>query len=109
VVDGVLEDGWDRTVVFGRDEQQTLYCGDLGLQPFDLGRLAGIIVLIVEREVADLRLLEREVGWGKLRDGLASFALDESRRRLPTMAAMLIWLMSLPSIGTVAIKPGYLA
>src|SRR3954453_18719312 len=30
----------------------------------------------------------------------ANFALNESRRRLPTMTAMLIWLMGSPLIGT---------
>ena len=70
MVDGVLEDAWDRTVVFGGNEQQTLCCSDLSFQPFDLGRLVGIIILIVEREIADLRMLEREVSRGKLRDRL---------------------------------------
>ena len=53
MVNGILEDAGDRTVVFGCDEQQTLRCSNLGLQPVDLGRLFGIIVLIVKREITD--------------------------------------------------------
>jgi hypothetical protein len=68
VVDCVLEHTWDRTVIFWRDEQQTLRRGDLHLQPFDLRSLIGIIILIVEREVANLRMLENEVSRSKLRD-----------------------------------------
>jgi hypothetical protein len=70
MVDSVLKDARERTIVFGGDEKQTLRGSDLSFQPFDRERLIGIIILIVEREVADLRMLEREFGRSKLRDRL---------------------------------------
>jgi hypothetical protein len=68
VVDGILEDAWDRTIVFGSYEQQTLRGYDLSLEPFDLARLVGIVILIVERKIVDLGAPEGEVNRCKLRD-----------------------------------------
>ena len=76
MVDRVLEHPGDRTVVFGGDEQQAMGSGDFALQPLDgLGR-ARIVVLVVERQVADLYQLEREVRRRQFFDGVGQLAVE---------------------------------
>ena len=87
----VLENPWHGSVVLGGNEQQTLCRCDLALQPFDLGRLVAVIILIVEWQVADLQMLERQVGRSKkFGIGTGELCVKRSRRRLPTITAMFI-------------------
>jgi len=69
VVDRVLEHPWERTVVFGSDEQQALCGRDFGLQAADRIGGTAIVVLVVERQIADLYLGKQEVGWRQPADG----------------------------------------
>jgi hypothetical protein len=100
VVDCVLEDAWTRTIVFGRNEQQAPGGRDISFQSFDFGRLVVIIILIVERQIDNLRVFERKPSRRKRRDRPCKFRIEESRRRLPTITATLVWLMSLPLDGS---------
>ncbi len=61
VVERVLEHTRDRSIVFGRNEQDTVRFGDLFLQAFDGLRLVRVIVLVVQRQVTDLCLLEQKL------------------------------------------------
>nr|WP_291272774.1 hypothetical protein [Geothrix sp.] len=88
MVDGILEDTGDRTVVFRGYEQQALGCGDLGLQAQYQGGLMGIILLAIERQILDLHLLEYEIGRRQFDDGVRSLRLKDSLRSLPTITAM---------------------
>ena len=58
VINRVLEHTGDRTVVFSGDEQQALSRRDFGLQPLDGLGWVRVVVLVVQRQVADLHLLE---------------------------------------------------
>ena len=65
-VDAVLDGGRDRAVVFGRDKEDALRIGDLLLE---LGGGRGqvvLVVLVVERDVAQAHILELEVGRNQL-------------------------------------------
>ena len=53
MIDGVLEYPGDRSVIFGRDEQQALGGLDLILEPLDGFGLVRVVVLVVEWQVAD--------------------------------------------------------
>lgn len=76
VVEGILEDAGDGAVVLGGDEDDALCGGDFGLHAQDAGGLLGVVVLVVEREVADFDDLEGEVGGGQRGEGLGKLAVD---------------------------------
>ena len=59
-----------------RDEQEALGGPDLALQPLDGLRLVGVVILVVERQVADLHLPERELRWCQSRDGVRELAVE---------------------------------
>ena len=61
VINGVLEHTWYRTVVFGRNEQNSLSAFDFVLQPLDGLSLIRVVVLIVQRQITDLHLLKLEL------------------------------------------------
>ena len=61
VIDRVLEHTGDRTIVFSGDEQQALRRRDFSFQPLDGLGWVRVVVLVVQRQVADLQLLKREV------------------------------------------------
>src|SRR5690606_7905099 len=64
------------TVVLGCHEDDAVRCGDFGLEPFYLRRLVSIIILIVERQVADLDRAEREVRRCELRKRVRELAVE---------------------------------
>ncbi len=76
MVDCVLEHAGDRTVVFGRNEQKALGSLDFVLQPFDGLGLVRVVVLVVERQVADLHLLERELRRCQFYNGVCQLAVE---------------------------------
>src|SRR5689334_3702168 len=75
MVDGILEHAGDRAVVFGGDEEDALGGGDLGLQPGDGGGGVAIVILVVERQIADLEMLEGEIGMRQLGETLGQFTV----------------------------------
>jgi len=62
IVDRVFEHAGNRAIIFRRHEQNALGRDDLAFQPLHRCGLVRVVVLIVERKIADLRLVE-----GKLR------------------------------------------
>src|SRR5690606_21173518 len=76
MIDRVLQYAGDRAVVLGGDEQQSAGSRDLSLQPNDRFGLAGIVILVVERQVVDLELLEREVRRRERRHGLRQLPVE---------------------------------
>jgi hypothetical protein len=67
MIDRVLEHAGQRTVVLGRD---------VGLQPRDGRARARVIILVVERQVADLHLVDRERRRRQFRHGLSQLAIE---------------------------------
>ena len=61
VVDGILQNAGDGPVVFRRDEQQPPRRRDFLLDALDGLSLICVVVLIVQRQVADLELFERNL------------------------------------------------
>jgi len=63
-------------IVFGRNEQQSLSGRNHRFESFDRDRLNGVIVLIVEREIADSGALEGELSRGKFCDCSRKFSIQ---------------------------------
>ena len=92
-------------VVFGGDEQKALGSGDFALQPLDgLGRVR-IVVLVVDRQVADLYLFERELRRRHLYDGVSQFAVERIFGRLPTTTAIWYCFMTICTITFLSDAP----
>ena len=75
MVDRVLEHAGNRAVVFGRDEEHARSGGDLAFETLHRLRLRRIVVLIIERQIVDLRLREGEFGRRQLCDGAGELAV----------------------------------
>ena len=65
MVDGIFQEAWDRPVVLRCHKQQPLRCGDLRLEPPNLRSLVRVVILIVKRQITDLELVQREIGWSE--------------------------------------------
>src|SRR5687768_2280967 len=61
MIEGVLEHAGKRAIVFGSHEHHRVDRAKVALESLNLGRLRPIVVLVVQRKVADAQLLEGEV------------------------------------------------
>src|SRR5690606_31311547 len=73
---GVLQHARDRTVVFGRDEHDTVGRRDLALQALYRVGLVAVVVLVVQREVIDPRVLEGEFGRREPDDRVSQLSVE---------------------------------
>src|SRR5687767_5409158 len=76
MVQRVLEHTGYRAVVFGGDENHGVHSAQLAFQPLYLGSLGLVVVLVVQRQVADAQLLEGEIGGSEPDQGIGQFAID---------------------------------
>ena len=76
MVDRILENIGNRAVVLGGDEHQPAGRGDASLQPLDRFGLVRVVVLVVERQIADVQLLERKLWRRQLHDGVGELAVE---------------------------------
>ena len=76
MVDGIFEHAGNGAIVFGRKEQNSLCVLDFAFQTFDGSGLILIVILVVERQVADLYLLERELWRRQFRDGASELPVE---------------------------------
>ncbi|MNT36039.1 hypothetical protein D3C72_1720970 [compost metagenome] len=65
-VDRILQHAWHGTVVLGGNEQHGVGGAHLVLQARALRRVTGVEVLVIERQVADLHVLEARLVAGQL-------------------------------------------
>ena len=67
---------------------------DFVFESFDGLGLVRVVILVVQRQVTDLHLLEREIRRRQFYNGVRQLAIERiSARRLPTITAILYWLM----------------
>jgi hypothetical protein len=76
VVDSVLEHAGDRAVVLRRDEHEALGARDIALQSLYGLCLVLIVVLVVQRKVADTHLDEGKLLRRQLHDGVSQPAVE---------------------------------
>jgi len=76
VIKGVFDEAGDRTVVFGGHEKQAPGFGNPGLEPQHRGCRIRIVILIVERQVFDRELLQREVRRREFDHCVRQFAVE---------------------------------
>ena len=90
-VDRVLEHARHRAVVFRRDEKQRVGAFHFGRESRPRrGRIAFVVVFVVERELSDLDDLEVERCGCDLCCGMRHQRLYEPLRRLPTITATFV-------------------
>ncbi len=76
MVDGVLQHARNGAVVFGRHEQQALRGCHLGLEPQHGRGLLPIVVLVIERQVADADFGEGKIGRRQAGERMGELAVD---------------------------------
>jgi hypothetical protein len=74
MIERVLEYARNRSVVFGSYEHDGIDGAQLALESLHFGCLGAVVVLVVQRQVADAQFLEIEVGRREL---------DQRIRELP--------------------------
>jgi hypothetical protein len=75
MIESVLENARDGTVVFGGHEHHGVDRAQLGLESLHFGRLGLVVILVVERQIADPQFLECEIRWRESDECIGELAI----------------------------------